>query len=71
MAIVDLDGNRVTPTEVAKAAIESAAYMAVESPMLEYRIDLDKLTPREQQRIEDAIFKQYERVRRLMGFPML
>ncbi|MCH8852614.1 MAG: hypothetical protein IID41_08145 [Planctomycetes bacterium] len=69
--IVDRDGNKLTPTKVAKAAIEHAAYMAVMEPNLEFVIEEHKLSTGDHRRINEAIHKQYDRVRRMMGFAPL
>ncbi len=71
--IVTDEGERVTPTLVAKAAIEHASYMAVEMPLgtVEHMIEVDQLTPGETRRIEEAIRTQYDRVRKLMGMEPL
>ena len=70
--IVDDQGKKLTPTQVAKKLIESAAYAPVEDTAQfakgAYVVDDDKLTRGDLRRIEAAVRKQYDRVRHLMGF---
>ncbi len=69
--IVDDKGNKLTPTTVAKAAVEQAAYQAVMEPNLEFTIEEHKLSAGDRRRINEAIHKQYDRVRKLMGMAPL
>ncbi len=71
--IIDSDGHKLTPTKVAKAAIEHHAYMAVEQPIdsIGHLIDIAKLSDGDRRRIYEAVTKQYDRVRKLMGMAPL
>ena len=66
------DGTaRLTSTQVAKGALESAAYIAVAAPVMALHLYPAQLTPSERRRIHDAIRRQYNRVRRTLGFDAL
>lgn len=69
--IVDSKGHKLTPTKVAKEALEYHAYMAVEMPAIEHIVEVDKLSEGDKKKIGDAIRKQYDRVRKLMGMDPL
>jgi len=45
--------------------------MAVAAPVLDLHVDPAQLTPSERRRIHDAIRRQYNRVRRTLGYDAL
>lgn len=71
--IVTDEGERVSPTTLAKRIVEHASYMAVETSfdIAAVMIDERRLTDKDRDRIEAAVEKQYDRVRALLGFPKL
>ncbi len=67
MAIRDDEGKRLTPTEAAKEILISnagnASYWSEQ-----HAIDVEKLTPTESRKIDEAIDKQWRRLQKFFGY---